>query len=166
MKKLRPLFLFVLTTLLLIPFFPLTASANAPGPNLDGSVETSPLLIALFVFVSIVGIVFTCFVERLIAKPFGLREEYGKQIIFINIVTQIVMRMLQLWLPGVAPNGMWLIAWYVICVIVLEILVFVTEFLVYCRIMRNVTQKHICMFTLSANALSAFGGLLLLLFVI
>lgn len=164
MKKKKSLIVLILALTLLISVLPVTVSANAPGPNPDGSYDTNPVMVVLIVVVSLLGIGFTCLVEWMIAKPFKLLE-FGKQIIVTNLATQIIMRALQYWVvPVILPEEMWAV-WYVVSIIVLEILVFVSEFAVYCKIMAWESRKDICIYTLVANIASAVGGVLLLLLI-
>lgn len=160
-------FLSILTCLLLLTaFLSLSVSANAPGPNVDGSYVTNPTTAVILIVISAIGIIFTCLTEWLVSIPFGLRGIYDTLIIATNFVTQVVMRVLQLGLFYMNPHEINPFLWYLICVIVLEFLVYVVEYLIYRRKMHIVSAKKCLLYTITANTVSAVGGVLLLMIII
>lgn len=162
MKRLIIILLCILpVSCLIVPAF-----ANSPGPNIDGTYDVNPVwIIALIIIYSII-VAFTCVVEWLVAKPFHLRDSYGKWIVLTNVVTQIVMHILELVSLPLCPDTVPVVVWYSVIVVLLEILVVMTEFLIYRRKFAGVTKKECLLYTLCANAASAIGGLLLLMIII
>ena len=152
---------------ILLLFLPQTVFANAPGPNLDGTREPTPGGVALIISLYLIMIAFTCLVEWLVCIPFKLHYAYTKTIILTNLTTQIIMHFLEWLLMSVlSTNFLAAIASYLFTVTVLEIAVVISEFLIYRKkILGYSIQSHL-FYVLSANAASAFGGLLLLLFII
>ena len=112
----------------------------------DTRFNTSAMI--LFAFLSIAGLILTCFLENTIALPFGLWKGYGKLILRTNILSQILMRLLHVLLYG------WIFNRYVFTVVVLEILVYSGEFLFYRKKIKDVSWKRILWYTITANTVS------------
>ena len=112
----------------------------------DARVDTFAML--LFLFLSIAGVVLTCFLEDLIALPFKLWKPYGKLILCTNILSQILMRLLYVLLYG------WIFSQYVWTVAILEILVYSGEFLFYRRKMKDISNTRVLWYTITANTVS------------
>ena len=149
--------------LLMLCVCALPVSANAPGPSEFGEpFPVNPLLIALFVVISVAGIVLTVVVEWLIGKYFGIGHQYKRLVVWTNVITQIVLRIFQLFTFSLLPSGMSVIAWGAIYLAVLEFFVYLAEFLVYNRRMRAVSWKKCLLYTVTANTASLLAGLLLL----
>ena len=148
-------------------FLPQLAYANSPGPNLDGTREPTPGGVALIISLYLIIIAFTCLVEWLVCIPFKLHYVYTKTILVTNVITQVIMHFLEWLLMAVFPmNFIDAISWYILTVTILEVAVVVSEFFIYRKkILGYSIQSHL-FYVLSANAASAFGGLLLLLFII
>ena len=162
MKRLIAILLCILSVYCLaVPAF-----ANAPGPNLDGTYDLPLTWLILLIIVYVIIIAFTCFVEWLVAKPFGLQEFYGKWIVITNIVTQIVMHILELCALSLYPDSIPLAIWYPLIVVMLEILITIAEFSIYRKIFAGFSTKACLLYTACANAASAIGGLLLLMITI
>ena len=152
---------------LILCICPLPASANAPAPDMDGNIPISPQIVAMFILISIAGIAVTIVVEWYISKLYELQKEYGKLIVGTNLLSQIVMRILQLFLPGIMPVEMRSnFLWYPVSVLVLELLIMCCEFLVYNWKMRNVPWSECLHYTVAANIASALAGLLLIFIVL
>lgn len=122
---------------------------------LEMKTQISPFLIIGFLLLSIAGIFVTCVVERLVAWPFGLGKAYGGTIIATNILSQIGMRLASVLLYG------WLIKDYLLIVTLLEIPVYVGEFLYYGKKMQDVSRKKVFSYVLAANTASLAIGWLL-----
>ena len=102
----------------------------------------------IFVILSILGVVLTCFLEGMIGLGFGLRKQYRKLVLCTNILSQVLMRILHILLYG------WVFVHYVWTVVILEILVYTGEFIFYCRKMKDVTASRVFWFTVTANTVS------------
>ena len=142
---------------------PLIASANAPGPMENGAqAPVNPIVIGIFLIVSVLGIVLTIVLEWLVCRLFGIGKEHKKLIICTNLVTQIVLRILQLFIFALMPEGISFLAWSIIYLTVLELLVYLCEFLIYTWRIPEKTWKECLYYTVTANTISLFAGLLLL----
>jgi len=109
----------------------------------------------LYFFLCLFGMTITCLIERLVAIPFKLGKNYGHLIIRTNILSQILMY------AGYAVFYS-LIFWkYVYATIILEILVYLGEYLVYRREMEKVPQKISFAYSMAANTASLTLGLLI-----
>ena len=148
--------------LLMLCVCALPVSANAPGPLEFGEpFPANPIVIALFVVISAAGIVLTVTVEWLIYKLFRIGCQHKKLIVWTNIITQIILRILQLFTFSLMPKGMSVISWCAIYLLVLEFFVYLAEFLVYNRQMSDVSWKKCLLYTVTANTASLLAGLLL-----
>lgn len=152
------LFVFVLT--------PQLAYANSPGPNLDGSFDR-PIFSALsavgtFILIYLLVTGFTCFIEWLVSVPFGMNSECKKVILITNAITQFVMHLLEVAFLAVTavPGAFWLA--FPVFIVILEILVYVTEFMVYRDKMLGFPTWQILLYTILANTASLMLGLLII----
>ena len=153
--------LLVLVLLLCVCALPI--SAKAPGPAEGGDpFPVNPVLIALLVVTCAAGVVLTVVVEWLIGKVFGIGRHHKKLVVWTNIATQIILRILQFFTFSLLPNGMSAVVWCSIYLPTLEFLVYLAEFLVYNRRMRDVSWKKCLLYTVTANTASLLVGLLLL----
>ena len=149
--------------LLMLCVCALPVSANAPGPLEFGEpAPVNPLVIALFLVISVPGVALTVVVEWLICKPFGIGRQYKKLVVWTNLTTQIILRMLQLFTFPLRPNGMSASVWGVIYLTVLELFVYLSEFLIYNWRIRDVSWKKCLYYTVTANTASLIAGLLVL----
>ena len=122
---------------------------NAKEDTLDvKSGGASVIGFLLYVPLSILGVIITCVLERLMAWPFGLGKHYGGMIWRTNMVSQILMRIAYVPLYAVVFRQYWN------AVIFLEILIYAGEFLFYCRRMDGVSRIRILLYTVAANSLS------------
>ena len=141
----------------------LPVSANAPGPSEFGEpFPANPFLIVVLLIICGLGILLTVVVEWSIVKLFNLGYHYKKLIIWTNVISQIILRILQLSTFLLMPKSMTVIAWCSIYLPTLEILSYLAEFLVYIRRMRDVSWKKCLLYTVTANTASLLAGLLLL----
>lgn len=125
---------------------------NGEADTLDIETAFSGLAVMTYLFVSILGTVFTCLSEWFIAGFFGLERDYGKLILATNAVSQIAMRLLALLLYG------WLFKRYLTVTLFLEVVVFAGEFLFYSHKMWVMPRKKILLYTITANTVSLIYG--------
>ena len=146
---------------------PQVAFANSPGPNLDGTYEPQPGWVIFIIVLYLVIIAFTCFVEWLVCIPFEMHYVYSGVIIATNVTTQIIMHFLQRLLMAVFSMSIIdAIACYILTVTILEVAVVISEFLIYRKKILGYSIQSLLLYVLSANAASAFGGILLLILII
>lgn len=108
----------------------------------------------LYAIFALLGMLLTCFTERQIAGLFGLKKQYGRLIRWTNVVSQLLMHLSYVLFYS-------LIFWrYTYATVILEILVYVGEFLFYRRKMKDVSREKCLAFTLTANTASLLLGLL------
>ncbi len=169
----RRFILMILIVALLMCYLSTAVLANSPGPSLETTPdEKSPLGIILagewiliIAYLVLTGL--TCWIEWLVAGPFGFRSGYETTILLTNVITQLGMHSLEFLTlqrrPSFVNNPL---LWYIAVVAILEVLVYVIEFLIYRRKMQNVPRKRILLYTLCANTASLLGGLLLLFILI
>lgn len=106
------------------------------------------LLVGLFsVFIMIASVI----TEFLAALFFKFKGKHFRIIAITNICSQIIMRMFYFLLP--LP--------YIIETIILEILVYSAEFLVYKKTLKDISIKKILTYTVIANTLSLIIGVFL-----
>lgn len=118
-------------------------------------VETELNIGALYAYliVSIIGVLLTASLEWLFAFCFRTILLYTKCVFVTNLITQMVMRILfALLYSFVWPS-------YIFWTILLEILVYVSEYLIYRKFMFVVERKTILIFTIAANTITLFIGL-------
>ena len=161
--KIRRSFLAVLVALIFVFGMPLSVLANSPGPIFDE--ETGKYItdnaftgfgLVLYIILSVASLIITCLAEYIVAIPFGLTGFYGKLIVGTNILTQLLLHAANL-------LGSHFFAWDpIVFVVVLEILVYTTEFLVYRWKMNRESWKKCLAYTVTANTASLLLGILLL----
>ena len=121
---------------------------DALEDHLDRDTAISGFGIVVFLLASVAGVAVTCFLEDLVALPFSLWKRYRKQILCTNIFSQVLMRLLHILLYG------WVFNRYIWTVVVLEVLVYSGEFLLYRMTMKDVSAKRVLLYTVSANTVS------------
>jgi hypothetical protein len=153
----------LLVLVLVLCVCPLPVSAQAPETSEGGEpFPVNPFLIVVFLIICGLGILLTVVVEWSIAKLFNLGYHYKKLIIWTNVISQIILRILQLSTFLLMPKSMTVIAWCSIYLPTLEILSYLAEFLVYIRRMRDVSWKRCLLYTITANTALLIVGILLL----
>lgn len=126
---------------------------NARTDTFDMSQETDPLYRFGYELIAFSLLVFTCILEYLISIPFGLWKYYGKMIVCVNVVSQILMHLLYILLYG-------LLFWrYAAAVLLLEVLVFAGECFYYTRKMDTEPVGKCILYGVIANAASLLVGL-------
>jgi hypothetical protein len=116
--------------------------------------------ILVFLIVGIGGIIWTCFIEWLVALSFDVVRKYSRLTVIVNIVSQLIMRVGQMLLLNVM-YVFDIILVYLGMILLLEILVYLGEFLLYTRLMKDVSWKRCFAYTVCANTASLISGLLL-----
>ena len=109
--------------------------------------------VATFLFITVGGIVVSVACEVIVALCFRIKKI--KAVMRVNLVSQVLMRMLFFLLNGT------LVFSYVFLIFVLELLVYWAECAVYSRIELDYSGIKIKKFTLVANAVSLIVGLVL-----
>ena len=130
---------------------------NSDSLQMDTYVSAAAWL--FYIILSILGLVLTCFVEAVVGALFRLYTAYGDTILKVNACSQIAMRILFLILYCLIPR-------YVLLMVLLEILVYVGEYIVYRKTLYGVTGKKCLWYVLTANTASLLLGLLLNLYII
>ena len=163
MKKVTSVLLIFIMLFVLLPQ---VVNANSPGPNLDGTVDTSAAeivsLVVIYVFVYVLIVGFTCFIEWLVSIPFGMHKECAKIILVTNVLTQIGMHLLEIGYLAVTavPAAFWLA--FPAFIVILEIIVYATEFFIYYKKMLGFPTWSIILYTICANSASLLLGLLII----
>ena len=102
----------------------------------------------------LLGLLLTCVIESLIACTFGLYKQYGNLIKWTNVISQLTMHILYITLYRY-------VFWkYTYATILLEILVYVGEFLFYRWEMQDISAGKCLTYTAVANTVSLISGLL------
>ena len=138
------------------PFAILTGSFRYYARTDSFGISHSPTAAGFFYFLfAFCGLVFTCITEYLVAIPFGLWKWYGKTVVVVNIVSQLIMHSLYILLYG-------LLFWrYTASVLLLEVLVFAGECLYYSRKIDTEPIRKCILYGITANAVSLIVGLLI-----
>jgi len=110
----------------------------------------------LYAILCFAGMVLTCFVERLVAIPFKLKKQYGRLILLTNVSSQLLMY------AGYALLYSMVFWKYSVATIVLEILIYLGEYLVYRQKMRDVPKLKSFAYAVAANTASLVIGLTIL----
>lgn len=128
---------------------------DAQADTLEVSEQVSISAIVFFVFLSLGGLALTLMVEYFASWPFKLDREFGKLILLTNLVSQLLMRLVDLFIRGFIGFN------YVYMVLILEVLVYAGEFLFYRKKMTGVSWKKCLLYTVTANTISLVLGLLM-----
>lgn len=113
-------------------------------------------------YLSVLGLVLTCFLEELVAWGFGFGKEYRRLTRWTNLISKPVMRMAQ-WAVTALPLGYDSSLPYLAVVILVEFLAYLCEYLYYRQKMETVSRTRCLLYTVSANAASVLGGMVLFL---
>lgn len=131
--------------------------ANAPPPAEGENIKLAGLPTALLLgFIVLCGIVITCFCEWLVSLLFRLNYRNSRLILWTNVVSQILM-----WLTYILLCG-YLLLDRVLVIVILEVLIYTGEFLIYWRKMREVSWLKCLIYTVTANTASLLLGLLIM----
>lgn len=130
---------------------------DAATDKLEMETAFSSLFVMLYVLISAVGLVVTCFVEWFVGVAFKLTKNHTKLIVITNAISQILMRVLFVLLYGLLPQ-------YILLTVLLEILVYAGEFIAYRFLAKDVPAGKWLLYVLVANTASVLAGLLLNLY--
>lgn len=110
-----------------------------------------------YIIISIAGVILTCGAEWVVGKLFDLTALAGKLILTTNVFSQILMRLLFVILYGILHR-------YVLVMVILEVLVYAGEFIVYRLKADYLSVKKLALYVVVANTTSLVLGLLLNLY--
>ena len=116
------------------------------------TISTAPWAV-LYLILSVVGIAATVILEWLIAFCFTRLLLHTKVVIATNLVTQTVMRILFVLLYSFVWQN------YILWTVLLEILVYTAEYLIYRKKMFTAPEKAILAYTITANTVTLLIGL-------
>ena len=136
-------------------------SYDAEQDELIVESHSNGLIVFLFAVVGLLGILWTCWVEYLVARLFiGIKEHTGL-ILVTNLVSQLLMRIAQILLLGLCGR-LGLLLSYIPLVLALEAVVYLCEYLFYHKMMPDVSWQRCLVYTVCANTVSAVSGLILM----
>ena len=135
-------------------FHYVTGGVSYDGTTGETEIEQSfSLVMTIFIlFLMMVAVWISVGVEVLVAKAFQIHKTGA--IITTNLITQILMRFAFYTLLGTVFTS------YVWLVILLEIVVYAVEFVVYRKIIKEISFKRILVYTIVANTASLLVGIL------
>lgn len=136
-----------------------TFTYNAILDILQMDTHVSAFAGIVYMLISIAGLILTCGVEWIVGRLFNLTSLFGKLILVTNIVSQVLMRILFLILYSILPQ-------YVLVMLILEVLVYVGEFVVYRFQMDCISVRKCIFYAVTANTASLLLGLLLNLYLL
>ena len=115
--------------------------------------EIDEVEVRFYLVLSMIGVLSTVALEWLFAFCFRTILLYSKCVFVTNLITQMSMRILFVLLYSLVWPS------YIFWTILLEILVYVSEYLIYRKFMFVVERKTILIFTIAANTITLFIGL-------
>ena len=115
--------------------------------------EINEVEVRFYLVLSMIGVLATVALEWLFAFCFRTILLYTKCVFVTNLITQMSMRILFVLLYSLVWPS------YIFWTILLEILVYVSEYLIYRKFMFVVERKTILIFTIAANTITLFIGL-------
>lgn len=117
--------------------------------NIDTDINPYFFLGILYVFPSVFLIFFSVGCELIVAVCFRLWGRKIPTVLIVNFSTQLIMRLAYFLLPFT----------YLVETIILEVLVYSSEFFVYRKTMKDVKTAKIAVYTVVANTLSLVFGI-------
>ena len=117
--------------------------------SLEAEMYEPPLFVLIGGFLSMVVMFFSVGIEVLAALIFGFRKKQLLPILIANVCTQTVMRLLYC----VIPLSYWLET------LILEFLIYLVEFLIYKKFIKEADTKKILIYTIVANTVTLLLGL-------
>lgn len=130
---------------------------NSDCLQMDTYVSSAAWLV--YIIIGLFGILLTCSVEWIVGTMFRITAAYGKEILLTNACSQVAMRILFLILYSMMPH-------YVLIMTLLELLVYVGEYIGYRRILHGISRKKCLWYVVIANTASLLLGMLLNLYLI
>lgn len=149
----RRVFLLLLSVAILMPIVVMTVSANSPPPNTAGPQPYNGIQLLRYILLSLGGLILTVIVESVAAYILLPHTDYIGLVIVTNICSQIIMHSINLCLNQLLYRYEFLL------LVILELFVYVMEFLVYKQKMRSVPVKKVLIYTCVANTLSLAAGI-------
>ena len=125
------------------------------APSAEHSTGVDVLGLLFWVVLILSGIAKTLASEWLVALVFGVEHSNTLLILITNVITQILM-----WLVYI-PFVFYARVPHIPVVIILEILVYLSEFLIYRKWMKDVSVIRCLAYTLTANSASLLLGILI-----
>lgn len=117
--------------------------------SLEAEMYEPPLFVLIGGFLSMVVMFFSVGIEVLAALIFGFRKKQLLPILIANVCTQAAMRLLYC----VIPLSYWLET------LILEFLIYLVEFLIYKKFIKEADTKKILIYTIVANTVTLLLGL-------
>ena len=117
--------------------------------SIEAMMYDNPYFIVFGGFLSMVVMWLSVGIEVLIALIFGFRKKQLLPILIANVCTQTVMRLLYC----VIPLSYWLET------LILEFLIYLVEFLIYKKFIKEADTKKILIYTIVANTITLLLGL-------
>ena len=138
----------------LIASMVLPVYANAPpSAETEGATQIGFLAVLILLFRIFGGILLTYFCELLVSFGFWLDRRNDRLVLWTNLVSQILM-----WLAYILLCGLFRLE-HIWVVVILEVLVYAGEFLVYWKKMHEVSWLKCLLYTVAANTASLLIGL-------
>ena len=130
---------------------------NGAADTLEIEERTTFFGYAVYGILAFMGITLTCLLEWGVARLMGLGREDSSNVGLVNIFSQILMHILYIAFYSV-------VFWrYTVALVLLEVLVYVGEFLYYRFVLlRHLSVKKCLLFTVTANTASLLLGMLAL----
>ena len=157
MKRLIAIFSVLSILFVFLPFSALATSSEQDMqlPFADLLMSDKPYDVVGFIFGCSVIVVFFCVLEWIVSIPFKMHEECKKIIILTNLITQLGLYALVVvyFLLFYFCGGFW-IAIFPLMIVIVPILPYVVEFLIYRDKMLGFTTKQILLYTIFANTAS------------
>lgn len=125
---------------------------DASSDTFQPETASSGFGLLLYAALSVIGVFWTVLLESVVAGFFRLNIPHGKLIRRTNILSQISMRLIYVLLYSTIFHD------YVFALIILELAVYLGEWLVYRKFMSGVSGKKILLYTLTANTVSLVLG--------
>ena len=134
---------------------------NAVRDELIVDTHSNMVAVIILTVIGLLGMIWTCVVERLVALAYDGIKNYTRLIVLTNVVSQFLMRAGQILLPWLLGRVGHPISYFLL-VLVLEVVVYLCEYLFYHTKMVDVPWRKCLEYTIYANTASAVSGLLLM----
>lgn len=132
-------------------------SYNAAADTLQADTYRSAIGVILYLILSVAGIILTVLLEWLVALCFKLHRTHGTLVVVTNFITQVCMRVVYILLYSTVFYS------YALAVVVLELGVYLSEWLIYRKFMPEVSGKKCLLYTIAATTISLVVGIGLLI---
>ena len=149
----RKIFLWFLSIVLLTPLLTVKVFANSPPSNTVGPQPYTGTELLVYIIFALGGMVLTVIVEAFAVRMLRSYGNFSTLVVVTNICSQIVMHGVNLCLSPYLYHHKLLL------LVILELIVYATEFFVYRRKMRSLPAKKVLIYTCVANTLSLVTGI-------